>query len=211
MDSQFDIIDVEATKARDMSSGMVAKVKKPKRTWFVKRTGDGFVFACEEREAWDLLNNTSTWRRRDFVFIGCSDGKTYDRVTKESMGAAKKLEPEIAELELEFNRYRRAEESLLVNEAVDMDDLVDPINAANVTKIKRLRVIMDKIDAKLEAKKREFRTVTSDIVKTAMDAEQKVAEENWKVKRIWPGKVNIMTPAASPEERDRILSAMGGR
>lgn len=207
--NQFDIEDVDSVRDRDMSA---ARKQKPKRTWFVRRITDGLVFACEEREAWDILYNTSTWKLGPwaFTFIGCSDGKTYQKVIAESIGEAKRLEPEIAQLEQEFKRYRAAEENLLVNEAVDMDDHDDPINEANIKKILRLRTIADKVDVKLEAAREAYRNVTRNVVNKATDAERVVAEENWKIKRTWPGRVNVMTPDASPEERKRILASMPG-
>lgn len=214
MDEQEGALDlrtakIDDLKGRDLSPGVVARAKAPVPTWFVKRLGDGYIFACEEREAWDIINNHSTWKRHDFKFIGHSDGKTYKRLCDESMAGAKKLEPEISRLKVEISKYRAAEEKMIIDEAVDMDgDVTDTFNEQNKQKVLRLRKIIDKQDTQLEALETEYNNFTRNVVKRATDAEMQVAIENWKTTRTWPGAVNIYTPAASPAERARILKSM---
>lgn len=196
-------------RGRDLLPNMMARAKAPKPTWFVKRTGDGMTFACEEREAWDIINNHSRWKRQDFLFIGYSDGKTYKRIVDESLSESKKLEPQIAAMREEMGKYRAAEEKIIISEAVDMDgDPADAVNEANKQKVLRLRKIMEKQDAKLEVVEKQYRDSTADVVKKATEAEKKVAMENWKKQRVWPGAVHIMTPGVSSRERQRILKAM---
>lgn len=188
----------------------MARAKAPKPTWFVKRTGDGMIFACEEREAWDILNNHSTWKRRDFVFIGYSDGKTYKKFTDESLANAFKLEPEINSLKVEIGKYRAAEEKLVISEAVDMDgDPKDEENESNKQKVLRLRTILEKHETKLEKLEDEYKNFTRDVVRKATEAEMKVAIKNWKKDGpTWPGAVHILTPGVPAQERRRILGAM---
>lgn len=202
-------VKVEDLKGRDLSAAEISRAKAPKPTWFVKRTGDGFIFACEEREAWDIINNHSTWKRHDFTFIGYSDGKTYKKICDESMAGAVKLEPEINATRIEIEKYRGAEEKLIINEAVDMDgDKEDTGNEENKQKVLRLRKIIAKLDAKLEDLEKRYKNFTSDVVRRATDEEMKIAMKNWKKKHTWPGAVNIITPSASPDERRRILGSM---
>lgn len=210
------IESIEEVRGRDMSNAEVQRASQPKPTWFVKKmwTKNQEVFACEEREAWDLLNNHSTWKRSgsDFQFIGHSDGKTYKKVVDSSIIEVKRLEPEMATIRAEIARYRKAEEHLLVNEAVDMDgDPKDAVNEENKAKVKRLQTIVNKLDDKLEKLETEYRSNTKGIVQKATEAEMKVAIKNWKARRVWPGAVNISTPDANPAERQRILTMMGQR
>lgn len=205
-------------KSRDLSPAVIAQARKPKPTWFVERIGDrmqgkpAFIFACEEREAWDIINNHSTWKRRDFQFIGYSDGKTYQRVVAESMGKAGELEPEIAKAKGELEKYRGAEENLIIHEAVDMDgDPEDTANEENKAKVLRLRKIMEKLETKIEELEHRYNSHTADVVKRATAEEMKVAIKNWKKKQTWPRAVNIHTPGVSGDERSRILGAMGRR
>ena len=212
MAEQIDLrtASLDDLRGRDLSPQMVARAKAPKPTWFVKRLGDGFVFPVEQREAWDILFNKSAWKRRDFQFIGHSDGTTYAAYVAEAMKEAGKLEPEIAALRVEIEKYRRAEEKLIIDEAVDMDgDPSDAVNEANKAKVKRLRAILVKHEAKLEDLEKKHKNFTSDVVRKATDAERKVAEENWAKGPVWPESVNIETPGVSASERRRIITVMG--
>lgn len=198
-------------RSRDLSSGTVARAKAPKPTWFIERTGDGYIFPVEEKEAWDIINNRSEWKRHDFKFIGFSDGKTYQRIVSESLNDAKILEPEAVKLRKEIQQYRNLEDKLMLDEVVDMDDLEDPDNAANVKKVMRIRGIVEKLDTKLEKIEEELRNATGNVVRRATEAELKVARANWKKQKVWPADdVNIITPKASPKERAKILKNMPG-
>jgi len=205
--------EVEEVKGRDLSQAEMEKASQPKKTWFFQR-GDGMVFACEEREAWDVVYNKSTWKRRDFTLLGTSDGTTYHRIVKESMSKAKALEPLIAEKKAELSKYMRAEEKLIMDEAVDMEgDPSDKTNEENKTKVLRLRGIMDRLHGELDKLEAEHKSVASDIVKRATDAELVVAKENMaKNGPEWPDEdVNIITPDVSPRDRNKILGIMQGR
>lgn len=200
---------VDDIRGRDLSPGMMAQASAPKPTWFVKRLGDGMIFACEEREAWDILHNTSNWKRHDFKFIGHSDGKTFLKIAKHSLGEARKLEPEIDQVKKQIAQYRAMEERIVIDQVVDMDgDPKDTFNEENKQKVFRVRSILEKQEKKLEALETEYRSFTRDVVKRATDEEMRVAMKNWKKNKTWPGAMNIFTPAASPRDRARILSSM---
>ncbi len=196
--------NIDAIKSADLSG--MAKETAPKKTWFFER-GDGVIFPCEEREAWDIVYNQSSWKRRDFKLVGVSDGTTYNKVSREAIVTAKKLEPEIAALEAELKRYQTAEDRLMVDEVVDMEDEADPINAANIAKVKRLRKIMARVKKDLSSKKELYRSTVSNVVKKAIAAELEKARGNIE----WPSIVNIITPNASDQDRKKILNLMNGR
>lgn len=204
---------IDDLKGRDLTSAVVARAKAAKRTWFVERTGEpkmGEIIAVEEKEAWDMLYNTSQWKRRDFRFIGCSDGKTYKKMVEESMGTAAKLLPEIDAANTEIEKYRNVEAKLMIDEIVDMDgDPSDVKNEENKNKVIRLRKIITKLEDKLEKLQSEYNNHTANVVRRATAAELEVARANWAEKKVWPGNVNIHTPHVNPQERMRILGAMG--
>ena len=209
-------IPEEVREQRDRELGsLAAEATRPKKTWFVKRLTDGMVFACEAREAWDILNNRSTWKlsARDFKFIGVSDGTTYARVAKELMADALRLEPEIEQLKKDIGRYRASEERLIMDEAVDMEgDPKDEYNEGNKQKVLRLRTIIERETDKLEKMEAEHRDATKNIVERAFKAEREVAERNWAEKGPeWPPAMNIITPEArNPQERQEIVNMLGG-
>lgn len=209
----------EETMNSDLSPAMREKLSKPKKTWFFKRLGDGYVFATEEREAWDICNNRSSWKRRDFQLIGTSDGKTFHRIISESMVRARELEPQLDQKKAELQKYQTVEENLIMNEAVDMEgDTDDAENEANKKKVLRLRGIMDRIHGELDVLEEEFKSVVGDVIKTATDAEMEVAIKNQK-ERIaneeeidWPrDDININTPDTNSKRRQKIVNLMNSR
>lgn len=209
----------EEVRSQDLSPEMMARATAPKKTWFFKRLGDGKVFACEEREAWQIVYNRSTWKRRDFQLLGTSDGTTYHRITKESMVEAHQLAPEIDKKKAELQRYMDAEEKLVVDEAVDMEgDPADVVNEGNKQKVLRLRTIMDRLHGELDKMEARYREVTATVVKRATDAEMEVAIANQKARVAqgldvdWPDEsLNIQTPAGSHKPRNKILGILEGR
>ncbi len=198
--------EIEQVKALDLSPAMKARESTPKKTWFFER-GDGKLIICEEREAWDIVNNRSEWKRHDFKLVGVSDGTTFQRIVKESIANAQRLEPEINKLEAELTRYEKAEDKLVVEEAVDMEgDPSDTVNEANKLKVLRLKKIIARLEEQLNAKQKEYREVVSDVVKRATDAEFAVAKGHIE----WPTDMHIITPDADPRQRQKILKLMNG-
>lgn len=209
--------------AQDLSPQMMAKLSTPKKTWFFERMGDGKIFACEEREAWQICFNKSNWKRRDFRLLGTSDGTTFYKIVKESMVEARQLEPEIEKKRAELQRYMDAEEKLIMNEAVDMEgDPEDVINEQNKQKVLRLRKIMDRLHEELDTVEARYREVTASVIKRATDAEMEVAIKNQEAfvadQRArgldpvldWPDQnLNIQTPEAKGGGRQKILGLIG--
>lgn len=204
---------VEDLKSRDLTPATIERARKPRNTWFVQRTGDpkmGEIIAVEEKEAWDIRNNRSEWKRKDFKFIGFSDGKTYMNFIDAAMGKARELEPAIESARAEAEKYRNLETKLMLDEVVDMEgDPTDLTNEENKKKVLRIRTIISKQEDKLEKLEVEFRSVTSEVARGAFNAELKIAIANWKKQRIYPGAMNMITPHVNSGERVRILGAMG--
>lgn len=205
--------------SQDLSPEMMARATAPKKTWFFERMGDGKIFATEESEAWQICYNKSTWKRRDFRLVGTSDGTTYNRIVKESMVEAHQLAPKIEEKKKELLRYQKAEEDLIMNQAVDMEgDPSDKVNEENKQKVLRLRTIMDRIHGELDVMEERYKDITSAVVQRATDAEMEVAKAN-QAKRVaesldvdWPDQnLNIITPAGSSKPRSKIVGILEGR
>lgn len=211
-------LDDERTEvmSQDLTPAMREQASKPNKTWFFER-GDGKIFAVEETEAWQICYNRSTWKRRDFRLLGTSDGTTYHRIVRESMAEAKVLEPKMASKKEELERYQKAEENLIVNEAVDMEgDPADTFNEENKQKVLRLRKIIDRIHGELDILEEQYKKVTADIVTQATNAELEVAKAN-QAQRVaqgldvdWPDQnLNIQTPSGSHKPRNTILKQLG--
>lgn len=198
----------EQFKQQDLSPAAIARATKPKKTWFVKR-GDGMIFACEEGEAWALMENRSNWMRRDFRLIGVSDGTTYAKIVKESAGKSATILQEIKLLEKDMDRYRKTEEKMVFEDLIDPEG-TDPLYAGDRAKIKRVREIINDLDVKIEKLNDDYKNVTKSVNQTAFDAELAQARANTKATgRIeYPSNQNIITPGASPRERKRVMKAM---
>lgn len=205
--------------SQDLTPAMMQKASAPKKTWFFKRLGDGKIIATEEREAWQICYNRSTWKRRDFQLIGTSDGTTFHRIVKQSIVDAQKLEPEINKKKAELEKFMKREEDLILDEVVDMEgDPSDEENERNKQKVLRLRKIIDDLNESLDEMEERYRTLVADVVQTATDAEMEVAIKN-QADRIaqgldvdWPDQnLNIQTPEAKNNGRQKILGLIGGR
>ena len=187
---------IEEVKNSDLSPAMVEKMTRPKKTWFIERTGDHFIFACEEEEAWKTLTNRSTWARHDFKIIGVSDGTTYAKIINESKGKAREIQLKISEVEKEVNKYRKTEEKFVFE---DLLDITDP-------KVIKVREIISGYDDKLEKMNEEYSSLTKNVAKTAFEAELKVAIDGGI--RQFPSNHDIITPGASDQERAKIIKQM---
>lgn len=205
--------------SQDLSPEMMARATAPKKTWFFERMGDGKIFACEESEAWQICYNKSTWKRRDFRLVGTSDGTTYNKMVKEMMQEAHQLAPKIEEKKKELQRYMKAEEDLIMNQAVDMEgDPSDTVNEENKQKVMRLRKIMDRVHGDLDVMEGRYKEVTASVVKHATEAEIEVAKANQAARVAqgldvdWPEyNLNIITPAGSSKPRSKIVGILEGR
>lgn len=188
----------EEIKNSDLSPAMVARMTQPKKTWFIKRTGDDFIFACEEEEAWKTLTNRSTWARHDFKILGVSDGLVYAQIINDSKSKAREIRERIMEVEKEVNKYRKTEEKFVFEDLLDVDD----------PKVIKIKQIIQGYDDKLDILNEEYSSMTKNVAKTAFDAELKFAIEGGN--KQFPGNHDILTPGASSQERSKILSKMNG-
>lgn len=187
-------------KDADLSPALVKRETAPRKTWFFERTGDSYVFACHEAEAWEIMSNRTNWMRRDFKMIGVSDGKTYAKIINESGAKARVLKSELDILKREQTRYMKAEENLM------FDDLVKPEDdTPEGAKLRKVKEIIADYDARIDVQEDQYKKATSDVQKEAFNAELEVARGH--LER--PSNQNIMTPGASPTERAKIITAMG--
>lgn len=212
-------------RGSDMSPSAMEKAMQPKKTWFFERMGDGKVFACEQKEAWQICFNKSSWKRRDFRLIGTSNGQKFKEIVNSSIKEAQRLSPAIEKLKANLARYMEREEKFILEDVVDMKgDPEDTENELNKKKVLRLRKIMDDIHSELDALEEEFKEKVGQVLLRATAEEQKVAEAN-QAARIkaaqdagedavldWPDEsLNIKTPVGSHKPRKVIVGLMEGR
>jgi hypothetical protein len=163
---------------------------KVNATWFFERTGDNHIFACDELEAWNLLNNKSNWARRDFKMLGMSDGRTYVEVLKSSNREKEKLMQERAMLDRDYQKYLQTEERLRFTELKDdTDEMVIKVKGLINDLGEKMRLIDDQVN--------DYNRIT---VKKAFDAELERARGNM----VAPRNFDIMTPIQA--DRDKILA-----
>ena len=91
------------------------------KTWFIER-GDGKIFACEEKEAWNILKNRSNWQRSDFKIVGVSDGKKYVEAIKNASEEKRKVDTQIAEKSSELTRYLNTLDKFKFDQLLDDSD-----------------------------------------------------------------------------------------
>ena len=185
--------DIEEQKTKDLSPILIAQMTKPHKTWFIERTEDKFIFACEETEAWKTLRNGSNWVRHDFKIIGVSDGTTYANVVNSSKGKSVELRKKIQEVEDEANKYRKTEERFVFDELLEKSD----------PKVLKVREIINGYDIKLNELNSEYMSLTKNIAKTAFEAELKVAIDSGN--REFPKNRDIITPGANDDTRAKIM------
>lgn len=203
----------------DLSPALLQRASAPKKTWFFKRLGDGNIFACELREAWQICYNRSSWRRKDFQILGTSDGSTFKKIIDGSIKEAQRLEPMIEQQRALWQRYMKMEEDLIFNDLIDMEgDPADEENEKGKQKVLKLRGIIEREGKKLDALEEEYRSTVSQVVKRATDAELAVAIENQKQRLAegrdfdWPPETaNINTPKANPRARKKIVGLVEQR
>lgn len=164
----------------------------PVKTWFIKRTGDGHIFACDERQAHITLNDRSNWRRRDFELIGVSDGTTYFNMILKQANIKNDLVNEITELKGQLRRYMQTEERLKFDELLDDDN----------EKVIKVRSIMKEVNDKLDVLEDDLMNIEKTIINKAFNAELDVARGNIEA----PRNPDVMTPGADMVQRNKIIA-----
>lgn len=183
------------------------QTNKPRPTWFIER-GDGKIFAVEEAEAWDLMKNRSNWMRRDFKFLGMSDGSVYFEHIKGVTQRTAEIDAKLPALYESVGSYNRGIDRLIVEEATDEEDVdVDEENAKNVAKLNRLRKMRDRVMDEITALEKERATITKVVYEDAFNKELERARGNM----VAPSNTDIMTPhAQSDQERNKIINQIYG-
>ena len=161
---------------------------KIRQTYFFKR-GDGFLFATEKQGAWELLRGQGNWARRDFTFLGSSDGKIYKKAINESVRKNKDLLLEIKNIKQDITRYLKTEEKLVFEDVVPEDD----------EKLKRVKSKIKELEERLDKKEELLKGFRERIIREAIKQEVKSAMLNKQI----PDNQDIITPGG---DRKKILS-----
>jgi len=164
--------------------------------FFLER-GDGFVFACSEREAWNTLRSSSNWQRRDFKIVGVSDGKTYQEKINRSRSKKIEIEKQLKVLQEKLDRYISTEDSLLY------DDLLEETDP----KVKRVRELREVAKKELEGVQTQLQNFSQKLVTGAFNEELEKA----KLTPRQPRNFDIEIGSSSSSKREEILAMMGKR
>lgn len=164
-----------------------------KKTYFFKR-GDGFILACEETEAWGLMRGQGNWARKDFAYIGTSDGKTYKRIVDAGNKEKLELKEEIKKLKSDINKYLKTLERFKFEDLLDDDD----------PKVKRANELISKLEKSLEEKEKTLKKFAQTLIKKAFNAEVEVAKKD----KTKPSNRDIDTPASSGVDRTKIINQL---
>lgn len=162
--------------------------------FFIERIGDGYIFACTEREAWNTLSNSSTWKRRDFRIVGTSDGKIFRKIVSQAREEKLKIKAELAQLQKQLDKYTATEEKFLFEDLLDKDD----------PKVKRVRELIDKTLEELEPIQAKLKNYSQRIVSEAHAAELEEARKHPRM----PKNQNLEAPGGDKED---IVALMGKR
>jgi hypothetical protein len=170
----------------------LAHAPQPVETWFIER-GDGYIFACDEAEAWGLFNNRSNWMRRDFKIIGVSDGKTYFDHIKRNRNRASELAQTVAELKQTLQKYLATEDRFRFELLLDESD----------ERVKKAADLRQKVQDEIMAKEQELANINTIVIKEAFNLELNKARGNIRM----PSNHDVITPNAT--DRSKVLNALG--
>lgn len=154
------------------------------KTWFLER-GDGKVFACEEREAWNTLKNRGNWQRGDFKIIGVSDGKQYVESIKKATADKQIVDAKIAEKSSEMTRYLNTLDKFKFEQLLDDGD----------EKVVKVKGIIDGLKKDIAELNSQFSKGYQDIVDRAFKEELERAKGHIEM----PSNQDIFTPKGDRE------------
>jgi len=140
---------------------------KPQKTWFFTDSTER-IFQVNEKEAFELLTNTSQWRRKDIKMLGMSDGLTYHKTIEESKSKSAELSENIKEKKAVLNKYVAGHDKLLFENFVEESD----------PRIIRAKKLIKEQEEILEPLEKEAKEIKTNIVQKAFDAELEVARGN---------------------------------
>jgi hypothetical protein len=172
----------------------LSQKSQPVKTWFIER-GDGFIFACDEAEAWGLFENRTNWMRKDFKIIGVSDGTAYFAHIAKNKNRAIELQDELTKIEYDYDRYTKTEDRLRFEELLDETD----------EKVLKVGAIRKDLLAKINDIRGKLENINKDVIGEAFNIELEKARGNIE----YPSNHDVITPGI--RDRDRILSALGQR
>lgn len=159
-----------------------------KAPYFFKR-GDGYIFATEEAEAWEIVRGQGNWARKDFTYIGRSDGSEYKRIMSEGKERKLSIKKQIDKINADIAKYLKVEERLRFDEVLPETD----------PKVIRVKEEIAKLEKAIEPLQDEYQNFHARLHQKAFDAEVAKAEPTR------PQNQDIITPDG---KRDKILSEL---
>lgn len=154
------------------------QLMKPQKTWFFEK--DGVPFGVNEKEAWELITNKSSWRRNDIEMLGMSDGQKFHEIVKAAGPRREELQVEIKALQEKLDKYIKGHDRLLFDEFAEEDD----------PRVLRAKELIKKTEDEMEPLETELKELRSGLISKAFNAELEVARGNM----VRPGNQDILTP-----------------
>jgi len=160
------------------------------KTWFIER-GDGSVFACNELEAWNTMNNRSNWQRQDFKIIGVSDGTGYVKSLQQATQEKVRIDGLINEKSSELTRFLNTYDKFRFDEILpDTDD-----------KVVRVKAIIANLGKDIAELNKQFAGGYQSIANKAFKEELEKARGHIE----YPSNQDIMTPRGDKEKILRMM------
>lgn len=144
---------------------------KQQKTWFFEKNGE--PFAVNEKEAWELVSNKSTWRTRDIKMIGCSDGTAYYNTVKDAGSRRTELKGIVDALKLKLNKLIAAHDKLMFEEFLDDKN----------ERVQRAKKLIADVETELEPLDEELKSLSSGLIRKAFEAELEAARNNKEMPR----------------------------
>ena len=130
-----------------------------KDPYFFRRS-DGFIFATEENEAWEIFRGQGNWARRDFSYVGRSNGNTYKKIMAEGKTRKLELKAQIDKINKDIDKFLKVEERLRFDEVLPEDD----------EKVVRVKNEITKLEKAIEPLQEEYANFHSRLHQKAFDA-----------------------------------------
>lgn len=164
---------------------------KPTKTWFIKRIGDGKIFATDELDAWNLLTDKSKWRRHDFEIVGVSNGQTYFKIIRNGGVEMSELLEEKNKLVSDIQKYTQVEDRMRFTELRDDTD---------EAMIKVNKILTD-LKGKLKEVDSKIQNFNQDLHNRAFEAELEIARNHIE----FPSNQDIIAPVEKDKSKIKEL------
>jgi polyhydroxyalkanoate synthesis regulator phasin len=159
-------------------------------TWWFEGN-DRKPFPAEEKEAFEIMTNRSSWKRHDLRLIGYSDGSAYNEIIRSAGTKARDLGEKVAEIKKDLNRYIAGHDKLRFE---DMAEETDP-------RVVRAKKMIEELQAQVDPLEEELKSLRTNLIGTAFSAELEKARGVIKN----PRDFSVITQATNNSQHQQAL------